>query len=256
MRFVRFQRGGESGFGVLDGDSTIRVHEGNMFASPRPTGKSIALDAVELLPPSNASKLVALWNNSKVQIERRKRQTPKEVLWFLKPPSSYLTHGQPIRYPVGESEKVVLEGELGIVIGKPCRGLNAQQAKDCIFGYTVINDVTAQDIVMRDESYPQYTRAKAFDTFGIFGPAIATDVDPLALTIRSFVNGKQCQDFPVTDLVFTPWETVAELARTMTLMPGDVIACGTSLGVEPIKPGDTVEIRIDGIGSLVNPVVA
>jgi len=256
MRFVRYQRGGESGFGVLEGEGTIRVHEGDMFASPRATGKTVALDAVELLPPSNASKLIALWNNSKVQIERRKRQTPKEVLWFLKPPSSYLTHGQPIRYPTGESEKVVLEGELGIVIGKSCRGVTAQQAKQCIFGYTVINDVTAQDIVMRDESYPQYTRAKAFDTFGIFGPAIATDVDPLKLTIRSFVNGKQCQEFPATDLVFTPWETVAELARTMTLVPGDVIACGTSLGVEAIKPGDTVEIRIDGIGSLVNPVVA
>jgi 2-keto-4-pentenoate hydratase/2-oxohepta-3-ene-1,7-dioic acid hydratase in catechol pathway len=256
MRFVRFRHGGKSGFGAFEDESTIRVYEGDMFASPRATGNTVALEDVDLLPPSNASKLIALWNNSKVQIERRKRQTPKEVLWFLKPPSSYLTHGQPIRYPTGETEKVVLEGELGIVIGKSCRGVTVQQARECIFGYTVINDVTAQDIVMRDESYPQYTRAKAFDTFGIFGPAIATDVDPLTLTIRSFVNGKLCQEFPASDLVFTPWETVAELARTMTLLPGDVIACGTSLGVEPIKPGDTVEIRIDGIGALVNPVVA
>jgi 2-keto-4-pentenoate hydratase/2-oxohepta-3-ene-1,7-dioic acid hydratase in catechol pathway len=256
MKFVRFRRGAEVGFGVLEGERTVRVHQGDMFSSPRPAGGTVSLDAVELLPPSNPSKLIALWNNSKVQIERRKRATPKEVLWFIKPANSYLTHGQPIRYPVGESEKVVLEGELGIVIGKQCRAVTPEQARGCIFGYTVINDVTAQDIVMRDESYPQYTRAKAFDTFGVFGPAIATEVDPLTLTIRSFVNGKQCQDFPATDLVFTPWQTVAELARTMTLMPGDVIACGTSLGVEPIKPGDTVEIRIDGIGSLVNPVVA
>jgi 2-keto-4-pentenoate hydratase/2-oxohepta-3-ene-1,7-dioic acid hydratase in catechol pathway len=256
MKFVRFRRGAEVGFGVLEGERTVRVYQGDMFSSARPAGGTVSLDAVELLPPSNPSKLIALWNNSKVQIERRKRQTPKEVLWFIKPANSYLTHGQPIRYPVGESEKVVLEGELGIVIGKQCRAVTAEQARGCIFGYTVINDVTAQDIVMRDESYPQYTRAKAFDTFGVFGPAIATEVDPLTLTIRSFVNGKQCQDFPVTDLVFTPWQTVAELARTMTLMPGDVIACGTSLGVEPIKPGDTVEIRIDGIGSLVNPVIA
>jgi len=254
VKFVRFQKGGKTGFGVLEGGA-IRVYEGDMFASPRPAGATVMLDDVELLPPCNPSTMIALWNNSKIQIETRKRATPKEALWFLKPPSSFLTHGQAIRYPAGQTEKVVLEGELGIVIGKRCRNVTAQQAKDYIFGYTVINDVTAQDVVSRDDTYPQYTRGKGFDTFGVFGPVIATDVDPLTLTIRAYVNGKQCQEYPVTDLVFPPPAIVAEVAKTMTLMPGDVIACGTSLGVELIKPGDTVEIRIDGIGSLVNPVV-
>ncbi len=254
MKYVRFRNNDKTGFGVLEGRHVIRVHEGDMFAAPRSTAATVMLDDVELLPPCSPSVMIALWNNSRIQIETRKRATPKEALWFLKPPSSFLTHGQAIRYPSGQTEKVVLEGELGIVIGKRCKSVTVDQARDYIFGYTVINDVTAQDIVPRDDSYPQYTRAKGFDTFGVFGPAIATDVDPLTLTIRSYVNGKQCQEYPVTDLVFPPAAIVAEISRTMTLMPGDVIACGTSLGVEPIKPGDTVEIRIDGIGSLVNPV--
>ncbi len=255
MRFVRFRKGNTTGFGVLEGERAIRVYEGEMFGSHRPAGGTVMLEDVELLPPCKPSVMIALWNNSRIQIETRKRATPKEVLWFLKPPSSFITHGQAIRYPTGQTEKVVLEGELGIVIGKPCKGVSAQEAAQFIFGYTAINDVTAQDIVPRDETYPQYTRAKGFDTFGIFGPAIATDVDPLSLTIRSYVNGKLCQEYPATDLVFPPSKIVAELARTMTLMPGDVIACGTSLGVEQIRPGDSVEVRIDGIGSLVNPVV-
>lgn len=254
MKFVRFRSGARTGFGVLEDERRIREYEGDMFASARPGRATANLDEVELLPPCSPSKMVALWNNSRVQIAERKRQTPKEALWFLKPPSSFLTHGQAIRYPRGQTQKVVLEGELGIVIGKPCRNVSEADARNYIFGYTVINDVTAQDIVPRDESYPQYTRAKSFDTFGIFGPAVATDLDPLTLVIRSYVNGKKCQDYPATDLVFGPWAIVAELAKTMTLVPGDVIACGTSLGVEPIKPGDTVEIRIDGIGSLVNTV--
>ncbi|MFN7086367.1 MAG: fumarylacetoacetate hydrolase family protein [Burkholderiales bacterium] len=255
MRFVRFRNGAQTAFGVLEGRHTIRVHEGDMFASSRPSGATVMFDDVELLPPCSPSAMIALWNNSRIQIETRKRATPQEALWFLKPPSSFITHGQAIRYPTGQSGKVVLEGELGIVIGRRCKNVTVDQAGDYIFGYTAINDVTAQDIVPRDETYPQYTRAKGFDTFGVFGPAIATAVDPLTLTIRSYVNGKQCQEYPVTDLVFPPRAIVAEISRTMTLMPGDVIACGTSLGVEPIKPGDTVEIRIDGIGSLVNAVV-
>jgi 2-keto-4-pentenoate hydratase/2-oxohepta-3-ene-1,7-dioic acid hydratase in catechol pathway len=200
--------------------------------------------------------MVALWNNSRIQIETLKRETPKEVLWFLKPPSSFITHGMPIRYPVGQTERVVLEGELGIVIGRKCRYVSPQEASEYIFGYTVINDVTSQDVVKRDATFPQYDRGKGFDSFGIFGPVIETELDPMQLVMRSYVNGELKQDFPVTDYVFNPWETVSELAKTMTLLPGDVIACGTTLNAAPIKPGDVVEIAIEGIGSLTNPVVA
>jgi 2-keto-4-pentenoate hydratase/2-oxohepta-3-ene-1,7-dioic acid hydratase in catechol pathway len=159
-------------------------------------------------------------------------------------------------YPVAHTEKVVLEGELGIVIGRKCKNVTPVEARECIFGYTVINDVTAQDVVKRDHTFPQYDRSKGYDTFGVFGPCIETEVDPMTLRMRAYVNGKLKQNFPVTDYVFNPYETVAEIAKTVTLYPGDVICMGTSLNAAPIVPGDDVEIRIDGIGSLVNPVIA
>ncbi len=256
MKFMRFEHRGETGFGVLEGDNLVRVYEGDMFDGARPTPNTIALDSIGLLPPCTPSKMVALWNNSRAQIEKLNRETPAEVLWFLKPPSSFITHGHSILYPIGQAERVVLEGELGIVIGRICHGVTAAEARDYIFGYTVINDVTAQDIVKRDATFPQYDRGKGYDTFGVFGPVVETEVDPMTLRIQSYVNGELQQDFPVTDMVFDPYATVAEIAKTMTLYPGDVIACGTTLNAAPIKPGDTVEIRINGIGSLVNPVAA
>jgi 2-keto-4-pentenoate hydratase/2-oxohepta-3-ene-1,7-dioic acid hydratase in catechol pathway len=256
MKFMRFEHKGKVGFGVLQGAASVRVYKGEMFSNPSPTDATLALSNVVVITPCQPGKMVALWNNSRVQIEKLKRDTPQEVLWFLKPPSCFITHGQPIVYPVGQTERVVLEGELGIVIGRRCKGVTAHEAREHIFGYTIINDVTSQDIVKRDPSFPQYDRGKGFDTFGVFGPVIETEIDPMTLSMRSYVNGELQQDFPVTDYVFNPWQTVAEIAKTVTLNPGDVIACGTSLNAAPIKPGDSVEIRIDGIGSLVNPVVA
>ncbi len=254
MKFVRFQAEGRTGFGVLSEEGEVRVYEGDMFHRPRPSGLSLALDRVKLLPPSDAPAMIALWNNSRSQIAKLKRETPREALYFLKPRSSFATHGDPILYPRGLSERVVLEGELGIVIGRRTRGVNPEEARGAIFGYTVVNDVTAQDVVKRDSTFPQYTRAKGFDTFSIFGPVIDTDVDPMTLTVESFINGVKHQDYPVEDLVLNPFEIVASISQTMTLEPGDVIACGTSLGADPIQIGDTVEIRIAGIGSLVNTV--
>jgi 2-keto-4-pentenoate hydratase/2-oxohepta-3-ene-1,7-dioic acid hydratase in catechol pathway len=253
---MRFEHKGKVGFGVLHDAASVRVYQGDMFAKPSPTKTTLALGSVKMLTPCVPTKMIALWNNSRIQIETLKRETPKEVLWFLKPPSSFITHGQAIVYPVSETERVVLEGELGIVIGRRCKAITADDAREHIFGYTIINDVTSQDIVKRDSTFPQYDRGKGFDTFGVFGPVIETEIDPIKLSMRSFVNGELQQDFPVTDYVFNPWQTVAEIAKTVTLYPGDVIACGTSLNAAPIKPGDTVEIRIDGIGALTNPVVA
>jgi 2-keto-4-pentenoate hydratase/2-oxohepta-3-ene-1,7-dioic acid hydratase in catechol pathway len=251
---MRFEHGGNTGFGVLEGEDRVRVYAGDMFAGARATAVTLALDSVRWLIPCQPSKMVALWNNSRVQIEQLNRDTPKEVLWFLKPPSCFITHGEPIIYPVGQTERVVLEGELGIVIGRKCKAVTPEQAREHIFGYTVINDVTSQDVVKRDPTFTQYDRGKGFDSFGVFGPVIDTDADPMTLRMQSFINGKKEQDFPVTDYVFDPYRIVAAIAGAATLFPGDVIACGTSLNAAPIVPGDTVEIRIEGIGSLVNLV--
>jgi 2-keto-4-pentenoate hydratase/2-oxohepta-3-ene-1,7-dioic acid hydratase in catechol pathway len=256
MKFVRFGHKGRASWGLLERGSVVRVYDGDIFDDAWPTGAKLPLASVSLLPPCQPSKMIALWNNSRIQIESLKRETPKEALWFLKPPSSFITHGQPFVYPIGQTERVVLEGELGIVIGRKCRMVQEDEARYYIFGYTVINDVTSQDVVKRDSTFPQYDRGKGFDSFGVFGPVIECSVDPMTLVMQSFVNGELKQEFPVTDYVFNPWQIVSEISRTCTLYPGDVICCGTSLNAAPIEPGDTVEIRIDGIGSLVNPVIA
>ena len=255
MQFVRFLHGAETAFGVLEGDQ-IRVYSGDMFDRPTATGRSLARASVKLLPPCNPAGMIALWNNSKCQIAKLNRETPKEALYFYKPAASFATDHDPILYPVGKAQRVVLEGEIGIVVGKRCRNVKPAEAGNVIFGYTVINDITAQDVVGRDKTFPQYTRGKGFDSFSIFGPVVDTTVDPMILRIRSSINGRVCQDYPVTDLALDPFHIVASISDTMTLVPGDVIACGTSLGADPIKVGDTVEIRIDGIGALVNRVVA
>ena len=256
MKFMRFEYQGKPGFGLLEANGHVRVCEGDMFKATRLTDVTLPLREVLVRPPCEPGKMIALWNNSRIQIETLKRETPKEVLWFLKPSSCFITHGQPIVYPVAHTERVVLEGELGIVIGRKCKGVTAEEARECIFGYTVINDVTSQDIVKRDPTFPQYDRGKGFDTFGVFGPVIETEVDPMELRMRSYVNGDLKQDFPVTDYVFNPYEAVAEIAKTVTLMPGDVICMGTTLNAATIVPGDMVEITIEGVGSLVNPVIA
>jgi len=202
----------------------------------------------------HALVMIALWNNSRIQIETRKRATPKEVLWFLKPPSSFITHGQAIRFPTGQTEKSSSRGNWA---SSSASLQGRERAGGCAIHFRVHGDQRRDRpgyrAARRDLSavharkgirYVRHLRTRDRHGRG-----------SLALTIRSYVNGKLCQEYPATDLVFPPSKIVAELARTMTLMPGDVIACGTSLGVEQIRPGDSVEVRIDGIGSLVNPVV-
>ncbi len=141
---------------------------------------------------------------------------------------------------------------LGIVIGKTCHMISEAAAREYIFGYTCINDVTALELLNRDPTFAQWTRAKSFDTFGVFGPVVATGIDPMTLVVRTILNGEERQNYPVADIVFPPAKLVSLISQDMTLHPGDVIACGTSIGVGSMKPGSTVSIIIDGIGALTN----
>jgi 2-keto-4-pentenoate hydratase/2-oxohepta-3-ene-1,7-dioic acid hydratase in catechol pathway len=249
--WVRFAHGGRDAFGTLTGD-TIAVHEGSMFASPRATGAAIALSQVTLLTPVQPSKMVALWNNFHALAAKLGNPEPPEPLYFLKANNSFLAHGGVIRVPAAYDGKVVYEGELGIVIGKTCRAVAEADAAAHIFGYTCINDVTASELINRDATFAQWTRAKSFDTFGVFGPAVATDLDPSALSVRLVLNDQERQNYPVSDMIFPPHRLVSLISRDMTLEPGDVIACGTSVGVGSMKTGSTVSVAIDGIGTLTN----
>ena len=253
-QWVRFELKGQIGFGTLEGE-TVAVHSGDMFSNPKPTGATIALAAVKLLTPCVPGKMIALWNNFHALAAKLKAAIPDEPLYLVKAASSYLAAGEPIRRPRGYSGKIVYEGELGIVIGKRCSNAGEAEAAGCIFGYTCINDVTAADTLTKNPAFAQWTRAKSHDTFGVFGPAIATGLDPATLSVRTVLNGVEKQNYPVADMILPPVKLVSLLSRDMTLMPGDVIACGTSVGVGAMKEAhNVVEISIEGIGTLRNPL--
>jgi 2-keto-4-pentenoate hydratase/2-oxohepta-3-ene-1,7-dioic acid hydratase in catechol pathway len=250
-QWIRYAEDGVAGFGTLEG-AQITVHAGDLFSAPQPTGRTLALGSVSVLTPTVPGKLIALWNNFHALAAKLGSAVPAEPLYFIKGNNSYLATGQTIRMPKSYLGKVVYEGELGIVIGKTCRAVSEDEAQRNIFGYTCINDVTAVDILNRDASFAQWTRAKSFDTFGVIGPVIAAGIDPMQLSIRTVLNDQERQNYPVSDMVFPPAKLVRLISQDMTLDPGDVIACGTSIGVGSMKPGSTVAVSIDGIGTLVN----
>lgn len=242
---------GQTGFGLLEG-GLIAVCRGDMFGEFERTGQLLPLKSVSTTIPCTPGKFIGLWNNYHAQAAKQGLSLPQEPLYFLKAASSYCAHGQPFDAPTSYQGRVVYEGELGLVIGKTCKNVNIDEAGKAIFGVTCVNDVTALDLLTRDASFAQWTRAKSFDTFGIFGPVIATDLDISALCVKTLVNGRERQNYPCSDMIFSPAQIVSALSKDMTLYTGDVIACGTSLGVLPIKPGTIVEISIDGIGMLRN----
>ena len=249
--WTRINHAGRECIGTIEGD-TIVLHEGDMFANPRATGESIPLSAAKLLTPTQPSKMVGLVDNYHALVVKLAHPVPAEPLYFLKANNSFLAAGDSIRIPASYTGKVVFEGELGIVIGKQCGAVDERDAASYIFGYTCVNDVTAIDILNQDTGFKQWTRAKGFDTFGVFGPAVATDLDPAKLSVRTILNDQERQNYPVADAIFSPAQLICLISREMTLEAGDVIACGTSIGVGTMKPGSTVSIVIDGIGTLTN----
>ncbi|RDJ27373.1 FAA hydrolase family protein [Bosea caraganae] len=253
--WVRFTLDDGEGFGIVDGEA-IAIHDGDMFAGAEPTGETVALSAVTLLPPVAPSKIIALWNNFHALASKLAVPVPPEPLYLMKAPSSIAAPGATIPRPASYAGKVVYEGELGIVIGRTCTGVSPEEAGDFIFGYTCVNDITAADLIAADPTFAQWVRAKSFDGFGPFGPVVASGIDPSALTIRTVLNGQERQNYPIADMIFQPHELVSRISHDMTLLPGDLICCGTSLGVGTMKePTNTIEVTIDGIGTLSNGFV-
>jgi len=249
-RWVRFEEAGRVGFGTLEGE-TIRVHRGDMYGTPEATGALLPVAGVKLLMPCQPSKVIALWNNFAALGEKLKLAVPAEPLYLLKAPNSFANPGDLIRKPRCDG-KVVFEGELGIVIGKRASGVAQGDALDHVFGYTCANDVTVADILNRDASFTQWVRAKGFDTFCPMGPAIATGLDAAKLVVKTRLNGETRQDYPISDMRFSVERLVSLISADMTLEPGDVILCGTSVGVGSMKPDSDIEIEIEGIGTLRN----
>lgn len=206
----------------------------------------------ELLPPCKPSKIIAVGLNYKDHAEEFGKPVPEEPVIFLKPPSSIIGHGDAIVYPA-QAQRVDYEAELAVVISRRCRNVSANEAADCILGYTCANDVTERVFQRQDG---QWTRAKGFDTFCPVGPFISTDVNPYdGLRIASRVNGTVRQQSTTSRMIRGAYELVSFISGIMTLRPGDIILTGTPSGVGELNPGDTVEIEIEGIGVLSNSVV-
>ncbi len=253
--WIRFEKDGNTNIGTTQ-DGVITVYEGELFDNPQPTGDTVQLADVTVLTPCDPGKMICLWNNYHALATKMNSPVPQDPLFFLKASNSFLATDQVIRRPSSYDGKVVYEGELGIVIGRQCSEISEADAGDFIFGYTCINDVTAAEIISKDATFAQWTRAKSFDTFGVFGPAIVTDIDPMTLAIKTVLNGAERQNYPVNDMIFPPHQLISRLSYDMTLNPGDVIACGTSIGVGAMKePSNTISITIEGIGTLNNTFV-
>jgi 2-keto-4-pentenoate hydratase/2-oxohepta-3-ene-1,7-dioic acid hydratase in catechol pathway len=251
MKWLRYSHQGQVGLGQLVGD-TLHVHQGSLFENPQPTGVTLPLSDLEILAPCQPTKVLALWNNFKAAAEKNGWSAPTEPLYFLKSPNSYSHHLQAVIRPQQDVGRVVYEAELGIVIGKRGRDISLENAKQHIFGYTCVNDVTAVELLRSDTSFEQWTRAKNFDGFTPFGPWIETELDCTNAVVTAKVNGRERQNYAVSDMFFSPQELVAKLSRGMTLEAGDIISCGTSLGAMPWQNDAVVEVAIEGIGTLTN----
>lgn len=252
--WIRFEHAGKTGIGTLDGDN-IAVHTGDLFAGAKPSGETLKLADVKLKTPCDPSKIVAMWNNFHALAAKLNVAEPSEPLYLLKSVSSITDPGAVVKRPAGYDGPIVFEGELGIVIGKTATNVSEADAASHIFGYTCVNDITAAAIIQKDPTFAQWARAKGYDGFGPFGPAIATDVKPEELTIKTILNGQERQNYPISDMIFPAAKLVSMLSSYMTLYPGDLIECGTSVGVGSMKePVNQVSIVIEGVGQLDNTV--
>lgn len=264
MRYCRFQLNGEAFYGLVESvagrDAIVRIlvtppeeADGDMESLRTRRIDAIPLEEAALLPPVRSSKIVCIGRNYREHAAEFGHDVPTEPLIFLKPTSSLLAPGGVVRRPK-ISERVDYEGEIGVVIGKTCYQPPADaDIRPYILGYTCVNDVTARDLQFKDG---QWSRAKGFDTFCPVGPVVSDEIDPWAgIGVETRVNGEVRQNGNTRDLIFTLDVVIRHIAQAMTLFPGDLIPSGTPSGVGPVVAGDTMEVTVEGVGTLKNSVV-
>ncbi|QGP94022.1 putative protein YisK [Neomoorella glycerini] len=250
-KFVRFTVGEGVFYGRLEGDMIIAL-EGDIFGAYRENGQQYNLNEVRLLSPCQPSKAVCVGLNYRRHAAELTMEVPGEPVIFIKPPTSVIGPNENIIYwPM--VKRLDYEAELVVVIGREAHNVKEEEAGEYIFGYTVGNDVTARDLQQKDG---QWTRAKSFDTFLPLGPYIVRGIDVSDFRVQSFLNGELKQDGRTSQLIFSVPFLVSFISQVMTLLPGDIIMTGTPEGVGPMEVGDTIEIRVENIGSLVNKVAA
>jgi 2-keto-4-pentenoate hydratase/2-oxohepta-3-ene-1,7-dioic acid hydratase in catechol pathway len=246
----------ETHYGFVEGDAIFPISPAQLFANPAAPvaeGDSVPFAETRLLAPVEPSKIVCVGRNYRDHAAELGNPMPDEPLLFLKPPSSVIGHGESIELPP-VSSRVEHEGELGVVIGRRARLLNdSENPLDYVLGYTCVNDVTARDLQRRDV---QFTRAKSFDTFCPVGPYIVSGLDPLDLGVETRVNGETRQRGRTSAMAFPVSYLIRYISHIMTLEPGDLISTGTPSGVGPLADGDLVEVEVEHVGVLGNPVRA
>jgi len=252
-RIYRVSDGGQP-FYAVEHDGHLRrvAFEAGQFGARYTAGDAIAggLHSVRLLAPIRPSKMVCVGQNYLDHVKELGRPVPTETVLFLKPPTTVIDPGRPIKLPPGVG-RVDHEAELAVVIGRPAHRVARARAWDYIFGITGVNDVTARDIQNREV---QYTRAKGFDTFAPIGPSILVGVDGHPRSVEGFINGEKRQSSTTAQLIFPIDLLVEYITFVMTLEPGDIVFTGTPSGVGPLHAGDVVTVRVEGVGDLTNPV--
>jgi 2-keto-4-pentenoate hydratase/2-oxohepta-3-ene-1,7-dioic acid hydratase in catechol pathway len=261
MQYCRFQHRDGARYGFIENVAGKQMITRTLAKAPqsfsdfdRGEKSDLELSAVRLLAPAEPGKIVCIGRNYREHAKELDHPIPTEPLIFLKPPSSLIGPEDEIRRPAELSQRVDYEGELGVVIGRRCYRLReGDDVKPYIVGYTCVNDVTARDLQNKDG---QWTRAKGFDTFCPVGPVVADGLDPWkGVRVQSRVNGELRQDGTTADFLFPLDVLIRFISQVMTLEPGDVIATGTPAGVGPVKAGDVVEVTVEGVGALRNPLV-
>jgi 2-keto-4-pentenoate hydratase/2-oxohepta-3-ene-1,7-dioic acid hydratase in catechol pathway len=263
MKYCRFEEHGRVQFGLVESVGGQERITRILLTSPESTGGDkddlatrrmdhIALGEATLLAPVHAGKIVCVGRNYRDHAAELDNEVPVEPLLFFKPPSSLLSPGVNIRRPK-LSQRTDYEGELGVVIAKSCYKLREDEdVRSYILGYTCVNDFTARDLQNKDG---QWTRAKGFDTFCPVGPLVSDEIDPWAgVSVQTRVNGEIRQDGNTRDFIFPLDVVIRYISQVMTLNPGDLIATGTPKGVGPVIAGDVVEVSVEGVGALRNPV--
>jgi 2-keto-4-pentenoate hydratase/2-oxohepta-3-ene-1,7-dioic acid hydratase in catechol pathway len=263
MKYCRFLLQEQPQYGLIESiagvDHITRIlvaapetSEGDIESLPTRRMQSIPLNEASLLPAVRPSKIVCVGRNYREHAAELNHEIPTEPLLFLKPPSSLLPPGGTILRPK-VSERTDYEGELGVVIARRCHVLaDGEEVKPYILGYTCVNDFTARDLQNKDN---QWTRAKGFDTFCPVGPLVTDELDPWAgVQVETRVNGEVRQSGNTRDFIFPLDVILRYISQVMTLEPGDLIATGTPKGVSPVQAGDRIEVTVEGIGTLSNPV--
>ncbi len=263
MKLVRFTTRNYPGgvYGLLEGQDAIAILKGGLFDPVEKTGEIMRMAEIErYLPPVDPPNILALGRNYREHAAETADELPKAPLLFIKATTALIAHGDAIVIPAAAPAQVDYEAELVAIIGRKAKNVPLEKALDYVFGYTCGHDVSARDCQMSDG---QWARAKSFDTFAPMGPVVVTGIDPGDLRVRMRVNGETVQDQSTKDLVFNVAYLVSYLSRSMTLLPGTAIYTGTPSGVgiariPPLllKPGDSCEVDIEGIGVLRNPVIA